>query len=82
MQLIDPNHSFYRPLWRRVLIVAFCAAWAGVETWGNQPFWAILSGAAALYSAYVLLLTFDPKDPEPAAPAAVEAEDDEDGKGA
>jgi len=68
MQLIDTSHSFYRPLWRRIAVVAFCAGWTIVELVGNQPFWAVISGALAVYTAYVLLLTFRP------ATALVEAE--------
>ena len=31
MQLIDPNHPVYKPLWVRVLIVAICFGWAIIE---------------------------------------------------
>ena len=60
MQLIDPNHPFYRPLWVRVAIVAVCAGWTLVEIYAGEPFWAMLVGAVAVYSAYALLLTFKP----------------------
>ncbi|MGV8938384.1 MAG: hypothetical protein ACOH2J_14785 [Allorhizobium sp.] len=64
MQLIDVNHPFYRPLWRRIAIVVFCAGWAVVELVGQQPFWAVISGALGAYSAYRLLFTFNPKPAE------------------
>ncbi|SCB26926.1 hypothetical protein [Rhizobium multihospitium] len=80
MQLIDPSHPIYKPLWVRILIVAVCFGWAAVETLGSQPFWAMLSGALGAYSAWMLLLNFKPQSPEAtnAAPAQDEpAEDDE-----
>jgi hypothetical protein len=61
MQLIDPNHSFYRPLWVRIAIVAVCLGWAIVEVSTGEPFWAIIVGALGIYSAYKLLLTFSPQ---------------------
>ncbi|NLS15475.1 hypothetical protein HGP16_02750 [Rhizobium sp. P40RR-XXII] len=63
MQLIDPSHPLYKPLWVRILIVAVCFGWAAVETFGSQPFWAMLSGALGVYSAWMLLLNFKPQPP-------------------
>jgi hypothetical protein len=77
MQLIDPNHPFYRPLWRRVLIVAVCLGWAIVEASTSEPFWAILVGAVGIYAAWMLLLNFNPKPPEPAGEPAVVSDDDD-----
>ncbi|MFB2562003.1 hypothetical protein [Rhizobium sp. IMFF44] len=81
MQLIDPSHPIYKPLWVRILIVAVCFGWAAVETLGSQPFWAMLSGALGAYSAWMLLLNFKPQPPAAAtsdAPAQDDAaEDDE-----
>nr|WP_316655385.1 hypothetical protein [uncultured Gellertiella sp.] len=62
MQLIDPTHKFYRPLWVRVLIVAVCAAWFGVELLNGKSFWLVIVGALTLYSAYVLLFRFPASD--------------------
>jgi hypothetical protein len=61
MQLIDPNHPFYRPLWIRIAIVAVCLGWAIIEASTREPFWAIIVGALGIYSAYKLLLTFSPE---------------------
>lgn len=79
MQLIDPSHPIYKPLWVRVLIVAVCFGWAAVETLGSQPFWAMLSGALGAYSAWMLLLNFKPQPPASAtsdAPAQGDAAED------
>ncbi|ENN88042.1 hypothetical protein RHSP_51204 [Rhizobium freirei PRF 81] len=74
MQLIDPSHPIYKPLWVRILIVAVCFGWAAVETLGAQPFWAMLSGALGAYSAWMLLLNFKPQTP--AANAEAVPQDD------
>jgi hypothetical protein len=75
MHLIDPNHPFYRPLWRRVLIVAACLGWAVVEASTRQPFWAVIVGGMGIYAGWMLLLNFDPKPPE--EPAATVVDDDD-----
>lgn len=59
MKLIDPDHPFYRPLWRRIAVVAACALWFVVEVyfWGSPLFIPIAGGLAA-YAAWVLLITW------------------------
>jgi hypothetical protein len=64
MQLIDPNHPFYRPLWVRLLVAGVCFAWAAAEAYNQQPTWAMIVGALGAYAAYKLLLTFNPQAPE------------------
>ena len=80
MQLIDPSHPIYKPLWVRILIVAVCFGWAAVETLGSQPFWAMLSGALGAYSAWMLLLNFKPQPP--AAKVEAPPQDDADERAA
>jgi hypothetical protein len=77
MQLIDPNHSAYRHLWVRILIVVVCLGWAVVEFTTGDPFWGMLAGGAGVYSFYMLIWAFNPKPPEAAAPAASEDEGEE-----
>ena len=60
MQIIDPNHSFYRPLYVRVAIVAVCLAWAIVEAMTGSQIWGIAVGAVGVYAAWMLLLNFTP----------------------
>lgn len=67
MQLIDPQHPFYRPLWIRLLIVGFTTAWAIFEFMNGDAFWGTIVGGVAAYSTYMLLLTFKPAPPEDAA---------------
>lgn len=74
MQLIDPNHPAYRPLWARILIVAVCLGWSAVEFTTGDPLWAVLSCGAGVYAAYVLFWTYNPQPAaEPEAPVAEDA---------
>ena len=43
-RLLDLQHPFFIPLWRRVLIVAACLGWAVVEVVGQNGVWAVLFG--------------------------------------
>jgi hypothetical protein len=56
----DAEHPFFRPLWRRVAIVALCAAWTAFEYWNGETMWATLVGAITAYGAWVFLLTYKP----------------------
>lgn len=62
-RLLDLNHPFFVPLWRRVLIVALCLGWAVFEFVAGSPFWGILFGAIGLYAGYVWFLNFHPREP-------------------
>jgi hypothetical protein len=79
MQLIDPSHPAYRALWVRLLIVAVCFGWAVVEITTGDPFWAVLSGGAGVYAAYMLLWAYKPPEPaEETAPVEKGAADTQD----
>jgi hypothetical protein len=54
---VEP-HPWLRPLWRRVGLIVFCAAWVGFEAWlepGSFWFWMFLVIAA--WGAWDLLLS-------------------------
>ena len=62
-KFIDPAHPFYKPLWRRIVIVAVCASWFVMEAVVlKEPLWALLSGAMGAYAAWVLLWTWRGED--------------------
>ncbi|MDI6025768.1 DUF3329 domain-containing protein [Corticibacterium sp. UT-5YL-CI-8] len=69
----DTSHPFFRPLWRRILLVAFCVAWAGFELYMGSSFWATLVGGMAVLGAWQFLINYKPA-PEPEA--AKEVTDD------
>jgi hypothetical protein len=51
-------HPWLRPLWRRVALIAFCAAWTLWEAWlepGSLWFWLILG--ITLWGGWDLLLS-------------------------
>ncbi len=61
-RLLDLNHPFFIPLWRRVLVVAACLGWALFEFVAASPFWGVLFGAIGLYAAYAFFLNFNPRE--------------------
>jgi hypothetical protein len=63
----DSEHPFFRPLWRRITLVVFCAAWCAFEFWNGQAFWGTLAGGMAAYGAWEFLLNYAPKDAAAAA---------------
>ncbi|MEM8851449.1 MAG: hypothetical protein AAGE03_15635 [Pseudomonadota bacterium] len=62
MRLIDTDHPFFRPAWRRYGIVAVCFAWAGVEWRFDNEIWAYLFAAIGGYLAWHLILTWRGSD--------------------
>ena len=70
----DAQHPFYRPLWRRIVIVAFCVIWTAWELWNREPMWATIAGGMAALAAWTFLLTYKPS-PEAAAPSPDAAPD-------
>ena len=62
MRLLDPSHPFFRPAWRRYLIVAVPFLWAAVEISYGSMIWAYLSAAIGGYLAWNLVLTWKDED--------------------
>jgi hypothetical protein len=54
------DHPFLRPLWRRVALVAFCAAWALFEVVYGEQFWAMIAIGMTAYGAWIFLLGYKP----------------------
>jgi hypothetical protein len=61
IKFIDPDHAFYRPLWVRFLIVAFCAVWTAFEFWQGENTWGMIFLAVSAYAGCVLIIFFKPK---------------------
>lgn len=62
-KLIDPDHSFYRPLWIRLVVVAVCASWTAVEFTAGSETWGFILLAITAYTSATLLVFYKPKDP-------------------
>jgi uncharacterized membrane protein len=57
MKLTDSGHPFYKPLWRRLLIVAIVALWAAYETLvSGESLWITLSTGMLVYAVWVFLI--------------------------
>ena len=63
MRLLDVQHPFFIPLWRRVATVSACLGWAVVELVLGNTGWAMLFGGIGLYCAHQFFIAFDPPPP-------------------
>ena len=54
----DYEHPFFRPLWRRVAIVAVCATWAVLEWASNSPFWGVIALGFTGYAIWQFLYLY------------------------
>ncbi len=56
------TNPFYKPLWRRVTIVATTAIWFSVELWAGVGMWTTIAAAFCGFSLWAFLITY-PKAP-------------------
>lgn len=61
-RLKDSEHPFFRPLWRRIALVAVCAGWAVLEYVGGSPTWGMIALAFTAYGAWQFLYLYKPAD--------------------
>ena len=55
----QPDHPFYRPLWRRILIVITTVLWVGFEFFfSHSGLWTVLALAICIYSIWTFLITY------------------------
>lgn len=59
MKLLDVQHPFYKPLWRRVAIFGFCLVWAIFEFATGAPVWGVIFGAIGVYCGRQFFVVFD-----------------------
>ncbi|MCU0830642.1 MAG: DUF3329 domain-containing protein [Rhizobiaceae bacterium] len=55
-KFLDADHPFFKPVWRRWVVLAACFGWAGVELYNGAHVWAALFGGAGAYAAWELFL--------------------------
>jgi hypothetical protein len=59
MKMIDRDHPFYKPLWRRVVLVGVLAGWVAFEIFvTKEPMWITVSLGLLAISAWLFLLTW------------------------
>lgn len=56
MKLFELQTDFFRPLWRRILVVVVCFSWAGVEFANDSPVWGGIFIGLGVYAAYQFFL--------------------------
>ncbi len=61
----DNQHPFFRPLWRRLAVIAVCVIWSAVEFAVGTPFWGTLVGGMAVYAVWTFLISYKPADEVP-----------------
>lgn len=59
MQLLDPGHPFFKPLWRRWATCVLPVVWGAAELWFGNPGWAIIFAATGVYAGWVLFRASD-----------------------
>ncbi len=64
MAASEQRHPFYKPLWRRVAIVAVIVFWLAVELHqGGSSVWVAISTGMLVYAVYTFFLTWPKGDP-------------------
>ncbi|MER8477388.1 DUF3329 domain-containing protein [Mesorhizobium sp. M1163] len=58
----DSEHPFFRPLWRRVVIVAVCLVWSAIEFATGTPFWGMIALGFAGYAVWQFFYLYKPAD--------------------
>ena len=58
--LQNNDHPFLRPLWRRVALVALCAAWTVFELVNGETMWVTLAGGMTALGAWQYLIAYKP----------------------
>jgi hypothetical protein len=78
--LKDRDIQFFRPLWRRIAVIALCAIWAGFELWHGEQLWIVITLGLTAYAVWAFLITFPKEAPAGAgsrdAPAGASKGDD------
>ena len=64
----DYEHPFFRPLWRRVAVVAVCVIWAIIEFASGTPFWGVIALGFAAYAVWQFFYLYKPVDGEAKPP--------------
>jgi hypothetical protein len=69
MALKEQQHPFYKPLWRRVAIVAVTVGWLVFELMtGASPMWVMVAVGFLAYSLYIFFITWPKNGPKDDAP--------------
>lgn len=56
----EAEHPFYRPLWIRVCLTGVLLVWTALEWANDEPFWGVMTSAAAGWAIWSFFLAYDP----------------------
>lgn len=59
MKWYEVRTAFFRPLWRRIAVVALVLVWTGVELRQEAWVWAAVFGAAGVYLIWAFFVAFE-----------------------
>lgn len=62
LKLLDLSHPFFKPLWRRIAIVAICIIWAVVEFVYGIPLLGTLFAGLGALCIWQFFFDFNPRD--------------------
>ena len=68
MKLLETDHPFFRPLWIRVVITAFAAAWTVFEFMHGSEIWGMIVLCFTGLSVWGFFVDFNPDGKSPKAP--------------
>lgn len=81
MALKDNDVNWWRPLWKRIAVVAFLAIWLAWEVFfTGEQLWMVLVGAALAYALYNFFITFPKEKPSDAAISPAPPSEPKDGQ--
>jgi hypothetical protein len=59
MNFLGTDHPFYRPLWRRLVLIGVVAGWFLFELLGPaEPFWMVIAGGLLAVCVWAFLITY------------------------
>ncbi|MBN9669268.1 hypothetical protein [Roseibium aggregatum] len=70
------EHPWLDPVWRRIVLVIFCAGWTGMEYASGETTWAFIVGAITVYAAWAYLYAYKGPD-HPSRKTAAETDESE-----
>ena len=57
------DREFFRPMWRRIAVVALLAAWLGYEAmFVGEQLWIMIVGATLAYAVWTFFLNWKDED--------------------
>lgn len=65
MKKSNTYHPFFRPLWRRIALVASCLLWAGFEAYMGNNSWTLIMLAVSAYAAWAYLIAWQEPETTP-----------------